>query len=198
MATKKPKFSQAENDALKKLRERGLYKPKDARKKTKYAKSLLRKFADVIKGNSAVVTADTETAKRYRDKKAKTGQIRSVGKKVIVPKQAGDRVTFSKKRHDIEVSTRMRDGGRYVRRAFKRKPKSYEDLIAQLGPGDDIQVAYYRGAKNPVDWQGFTPERFYQTFVGGYASKETEAARTAALEWALEHSMISRFEPAKK
>lgn len=196
--TKSVKLSQAEKANLAKLRKRGLYKPKDARKPTKYAKSLLRKFADVLSGNAGVVEVDAETAKRYRDKSAKSSEIRSKGNKVIVPKLPGEKISFSRKRHEIDVSRRMKTGERYVRSPFRTPPKDYEDLARQLGPKDRIAVAYYRGVKNPVEWQYFDETDFYNTFVGGYSNVEGEKARTKALNWALKHSMVSRFVPAKK
>lgn len=193
---RKTKFSQAENAALKKLREKGLYKPKDARKKTKYAKSLLSKFKDVLSGNAGVVKVDRETAKRYKRKDAKSSEIRSAGNHVIVPKLPGERVSYSKKNRRVDVSRKMKDGGRYVRSPFVRVPTSYDELKSQLATKDRIAVAYYRGPKKPVEWQYFDATDFYTTFVSGYA-KESNDAQIKALKWALSHSMISRYEPGK-
>lgn len=193
--TKSVKLSQAEKAGLKKLRDTGVYKPKDARKPTRYAKSILKKFFDVWNGNAGVVEVDRETAKRYRDKSAKSGEIRAKGNKVIVPKLPGERVAFSKKNHSISVSRKMKTGERYVRNPFATKPKDFDDLKRQLGPKDRIAVAYYRGPKNPVEWQYFDETDFYNTFVGGYSHVEGQAARDKALNWALKHSMVSRLEP---
>lgn len=195
--SKSIKYSQAEIADLKKLREKKLYTPRDARKKTKYGKSVLKKFADVLLGNAGVVKVDTQTAKRYRDKTAKSGEIRAKGNRVIVPKLPGEKVTFSKKRHDIDVSRKMKTGERYVRSPFNRTPKNYDELKAGLGPDDRIAVAYYRGVKKPVEWQYFDATEFYNTFVGGYSGANGNERQQKALAWALKHSMISRFEPAK-
>lgn len=196
--TKTIKLSQAEKSDLKKLREKGLYNPKNARKPTKYSKSLLKKFRDVLSGNAGVVTADAKTAKRYKSKNSKSGEIRAKGNKIIVPKLPGEKVTYSKKRHEVNVYREMKTGERYVRKPFNGRPKSYDDLKNQLGPNDRIAVAYYRGVKNPLEWQYFDEADFYNTFVGGYSNVESQEKRDKALKWALQHSMISYTDASRK
>lgn len=191
--TRKAPTSQEQKAQLKKLRDTGLYKPKNPRKApTKYAKSLLKRFADVLSGSSKAVTADYKTARKYSDKTAKTGEVRSKGNKVIVPVLPGEKVTVSKRKHEVEVYRKLETGQKYVRVPFEKRPKSYDQLRDQLGSRDRIAVPYYRGVRKPVEWQYFDSTEFYNTFVGGYGVAN-QAAQDKALKWALERAQISRY-----
>lgn len=195
---KKVSLSQQEKAALKKLREKGLYKPKNARKPTKYGKSLISKFSDVLTGKSKAVKTDRKTVAKYHREKAKPGEVRTKGDRIIVPVLPGEKAVYSRKRKEVEVYREIETGQRYVRTPFEKRPKSYDALKAQLKEGDRIAVPYYRGKNKPVEWSYFDEVEFYNTFIGGYSKKETEQAREKALEWALEGVQISRYIERRK
>lgn len=192
------KLSQAQKADLSKLRAAGVYKPKNPRKPTKYGKSLLSKFADILAGTSKAVKVERDVARNYRDKKAKPGTVRAVGNRVIVPVQKGEKAYYSKKRKELDVTYKLETGERYIRTPFKKVPRTYEQLESQLKDGDRIAVAYYRGKNNPVNWHYFDATEFYNTFVGGYADSASDKRRREALNWALKNSQISRYQAGAK
>jgi hypothetical protein len=189
-------FTQHIKDGIKKLKTAGLYKPKNPRAKpTKYAKSLLNKFADVISGNSRAVKVDKKTAAAYKDDTAKAGQARVKGNRVIVPVQPGEKPYYSRKNGTVEVARKLKTGQKYIRTPFKGNVASYDAMKAQLQTHDRIAVAFYRGKKKPVDWHYFSADEFYKEFVAGYG-KDNKRGQTA-LAWALQNSQISRYEESR-
>lgn len=90
---------------LAKLRKLGLYKGKATREQpTKYGKSLLKRFADVISGTAAVVTVPKQSRKTVKAEYA--GQLDYQRGKLIVPKNPlnAERVRFSRKDEQVTVT----------------------------------------------------------------------------------------------
>jgi len=76
------------------LRRKGLYKPSVKRgAPTRYAKSLLKKYSDVVSGEATVVTAPT-----VREASAQRGAFRTSRKKIVVRKsEFSERARYSRK-----------------------------------------------------------------------------------------------------
>lgn len=163
--TKKPALSQAQKSGLKVLRKKGVYKPKAPRAApTRYAKSLLGKFADLLTGKASIVTASQKgrkgfgAARKFKREKEAVGTLRVVRNKIIVPTQAGEVARFSKKKGTVRV-TRKLGKDFYVREPFAKPIYSLKDLKSQLKPGDRVAVPLYRGHRG-VEWRTLTYDDF--------------------------------------
>lgn len=186
--TRKSQSGQAQKSGLKKLREKGLYKPKKPRAApTKYGKSLLSRFADVLSGKASVVTAvekgrkGFKAASKYaRSGNDKMGTVRVVRNKIVVPTQAGEIARFSKK--GVRVTRRVGEDV-YVREPLQK----HKQILEQLKPGDRIAVPLNRG-KRGVEWMQLTPED-YRAFQRQYDETYKNLGS---------HVQIFRLEKAKR
>lgn len=95
------------------LKDTGLYSGKiDLRKTpTKYQRSLLDRFSDVISGKAAVV--------KPKDPKSYKGLLPVKGDKVIVPKRAGEKIKLNKA-GEITIETKTKKGKKRTRRYVKK------------------------------------------------------------------------------
>lgn len=121
--------------ALLTLKKLGLYEPKQPRKApTKYAKSLVKKYSDVLAGKSEVVkipkSAVPELAKEFRAKKSKKR-----GGVAVVPKAAGTKAKFSKKQNTI-----VRSIGAYEFRPYADKNVLIRGELPKLKRGERLAV----------------------------------------------------------
>lgn len=172
--SKKPRDSQAVKSGLKTLREKGLYKPEKSRAApTKYAKSLLTKFADVLTGKASVVTASAKgrkgfaaAAKYKTGAKDAPGTVRVVRNKIVVPTQGGETARFTKS-GKVRVTRRV---GRdvYVREPFPGRVKSLDDILRSTKSNERIAVPLYRGQRG-VEWMNMTAAEF-KAFYSQYAA----------------------------
>jgi hypothetical protein len=108
-----------------KLKAKGLVSSKvDARsqKQTKYMKSIVRKYADVLSGKAAVVNVGRKTAKEYDEK-----SFRPRFGKIAVRKEKGERVYFDKKSKTVK-STRKAYGNRVTKLILPQKKFDIEKL----------------------------------------------------------------------
>jgi hypothetical protein len=161
---KKSQSKEQVKRSLKKLREAGLYAPKHPRRApTDYAKSLLKRFSDVLTGKARAVTVKQKG--RAGHKLARSfvsgggpGTVRAVRNKVIVPVQAGERLSFAPKAKRIRV-TRKVGRQRYVREPLQGKHRTVESIRAQLRLGDSIAVPFYRGSRG-TEYIMMKPDEF--------------------------------------
>lgn len=163
--SKKPPSSQAIKSGVKTLRKKGLYKPEKPRAApTKYAKSLLRRFADVLSGHASVVTATPAKEKRKRKTKGFSAAkeyattLRTTRNKIIVPTQAGEVARYSPRAKKILVTRRV-GADRYIREPFKKPINTLSDLEGSLKRGDRIAVPLFRGSRG-VDYRWMTLDDF--------------------------------------
>lgn len=164
--SRKPVLSQAQKRDIKRLREKGVYKPKDARKApTRHAKGLLVKFADLLRGKAKIVTV--KGARRFAAGD-KPGTVRAVRGKLVVPAQEGEQVRYSKKTGKVRVTRRV---GRatYVRELFSGMRRTVEDVLRQLKPGDRVAVPFYRG-RFGTEWLNMTEDEF-RAFIAEYRER---------------------------
>ena len=91
---------------LKELKKQGLYHGDLRKNPTRYAKSLIKKFSEVLGGRAAVVKTGSKAAKEYKE------GYQTSRDKVIVPKVAGETFTFNKKTKRIESKYVMPGGER--------------------------------------------------------------------------------------
>lgn len=104
------------------LKSKGLLSKRvDARsqKPTRYMRSQIKKFSDVLSGKAAVVKAPRSKAKEFSDKYIVKGN------KVVVPKRKGETVSYSKSSNTIVASSKV--GEKRVRRRMSAKaPTKHE------------------------------------------------------------------------
>lgn len=131
----KAKRAQAQlKNSLKQLRKLGLYNPKNARKApTKYSKSLIKRYSDVLAGKSEVVHVPTSVAPKlkgeFRVKRSKKGSV------AIVPKAAGTKAKFSKKQNTI-----VRSVGSYEFRPYADRMVLMRGELPKMKRGERIAV----------------------------------------------------------
>jgi hypothetical protein len=108
-----------------KLKSKGLVSKRiDARgqKPTRYMLGQVKKYNDVLEGRAAVLHVKS---------KAKAGEFKEVFRTkfdaIVVPKEKGERVTYSKKTGDIR-STRTKYGQKIRKRILKIKINGPDDL----------------------------------------------------------------------
>jgi len=192
--------SQEQKKARSILIKKGLYKPKNPRGPlTDYAKKLLRKFSDVTAGKASVVTAKAEKKgnKGFKEARAantgenRPGTVRTVRNKIIVPTQTGEQARYSKK-EGVRVTRRVGNDV-YVRRPFKRRPRSIAGVRSQLKEGDYIAVPLYRARSRGVEWTRMSPEDF-TAFLTQYGPKATKRE----YENLLDYIEISSIEQPKR
>lgn len=180
MPSKKPTRDQVKSfrSAVARLKEKGLVSKRvDARKQryTKYMRGQVRKYGDVLQGKAAVVSVP----KRQQAMEYETF-FRRKGKKIVVPKDEGERVYWNKREQRIEGVSRKY--GRKVKRHFlKLKFSSDEDLRAVAGklPFRFYYVIRFAGGQvwrfedveeiikfmSPYEDNPKNPFRNWQTFV---------------------------------
>lgn len=127
MPTKKRRLSQAQKAAIPKLRELkklGLFGGR-VRAPSKYGVSQTKKFSDVLTGKAAVVTAPPKAVREYRA----AGRFKVKGRKIVVPKEKGERVKYDKKLGAIS-STRETYGQRVK---TVKPPRGGETMKAPRG-----------------------------------------------------------------
>jgi hypothetical protein len=143
-ATLEAKAALAETRArLKELKKHGLYTGDLRRSPTRYAKSLIGKFGDVLSGRAAVVkTTSRATAKVY-DKGYKTK-----GKLVIVPTDPTRVFTFNKKTGEIEGRRTLPSGKVAVSRILPHQP-GQTPAFGPVPPGKTrwYSIMFRRGKK---------------------------------------------------
>lgn len=146
MAKKKSKAIVADSQlkhSLKQLKKLGLYNPKAPRKApTRYAKSLTKKYSDVLKGQADVVRVprsyQKEIAGQFRTKRAKKGAV------AIVPKAGGMHARYSKKEGSI-----VRETGVFQLRPYKDRLILLRGGFPELKRGENLVV---RIGNNYVDF----------------------------------------------
>jgi hypothetical protein len=134
-ATLETKAALAETKArLKELKKHGLYSGDLRKSPTRYAKSLIGKFGDVLSGRAAVVkTPSTAAAKVY-----KSG-YKTKGKLVIVPTTPDRTITFNKKTGVIEGRRTLPSGKTAVSQIRPHKAGQ----VANFGPVPPGKTRWY-------------------------------------------------------
>ena len=143
------------------MKRKGLYTG-DTRRPTKYGKSLLRKFADVLSGRAEVVTVSRKgKSKGYKEAHAYANasreDIRVVRNRIVVPVNPGETVSFSRKTGRVRVS-RTIGGEKFIRERFKQPltgPNSYK-----LKGNERFAVPFYR--RGQIEWYYYTQEDFQE------------------------------------
>ncbi|MGE3388105.1 MAG: hypothetical protein AB7K41_15350 [Bdellovibrionales bacterium] len=159
---------QAEKRALKKLREKGLYTPKDARAApTKYGRSMIRKYRDVLDGRATVITIPkTKRSKGW--KAARDNADPSLGvyahrNKLVVPKNEREHISWSTKKKTYRVSFWSTDKTtRYVREPVKRKISNPAQI--KLREGQRISIPFNRPGRG-IEWMNLTEQEFKETWA---------------------------------
>lgn len=131
------------NKALSTLKKAGLYKPAKAGAPTKYARAVVKKYADVVAKRAAVVSVPSRSiAKEFE-------QFRSRGRKVVVPiVTGGARPHFVKSKRAIVATRDMEDGSQF---ATIMKPQSKsstaEGKFPPLEKGQVYVIPFNRGRR---------------------------------------------------
>lgn len=166
MPNKKRGGSQAnrEKKSLRRLRDLGLYTGKrDLRKApTRHQKSLIAKYADVLAGRAAVV--EPKNPKSY------SNLYEHVGKKVIVPRRKGERITVNKKG---EITGTRRDArGKTVRTRYRRTPVG--EVPSKPGRRVQYAIPFIRGrdanGRAVLNWFRFPSWDAMREYMAGSAS----------------------------
>lgn len=155
-----------------KLKAKGLVSAKvDARKQapTKYMKSQVKKFTDVLEGKAKVAHVP-----KRADAKAFAEKFRVKGKSVIIPAKPDEHIAYSKKNKAFSATRRTKSGKKITREIYSQSPSksrppsnaknvlyviplgnngeqrqsfdSWEDLVLFMEP--------YETKKNPYkDWE---------------------------------------------
>jgi len=159
--TKSRTIAQARRDkrALAILRDKGLYAGKvDLRKRpTAYQRSLIAKYDTVVKGKAAVV--EPARPADYRD------LYQTKGRKVIVPRQKGERITVDKS-GEI-VSKRKTRGGRIKTRHV------WAGEVLEKGPPKNRVVTYavpFKGKGGKIYYRRFSKQN-WKSFRQAYGIK---------------------------
>lgn len=91
---------------LDKLRRLGLVETK-YKKPTPYTDKILKKFAGVLSGKDKIIeTGDAKAAAKYKGQKVSGKAVQVVGDKIIVPKQKGKQIKWSKKKQELTGTIR--------------------------------------------------------------------------------------------
>lgn len=165
--SRKPNVSQAQKDGLKILKQKGLWKPEKPRAApTKYALSLLRKYAPVIKGEASVVTVPKDKSnKGFKEARSQADNkvgVFAVRNKLVIPKAEGEKVSYSRKRHTYRVTQTSRDGTtKYIREPLGRKISSPDEI--QLKPNQRVSVPFNRPGRG-IEWMDLTEDDFRATW----------------------------------
>lgn len=189
---KKSTPTQAEKDALRKLKDAGLYSPKKPRTFTDYAKGLLKKFSDVITGTAKAIKTPRATAAKYRDPSHGPGTVRAKGTRVVVPIQRGETASYSPKTGEVSVKRKV-GGDTYERKPFPKTPTSFNSIRDQLGENDRVVIPIFRGKNRPVEWQSFDLDAFEQFWSGGYGQREINGNVTDFRARLRKHIQIFHF-----
>lgn len=155
-----------------KLKAKGLVSDKvDARKQapTKYMKSQVKKFADVLEGKAKVAHVP-----KRADAKAFAEKFRVKGKSVVIPAKADEHIAYSKKNKSFSATRKTKDGKRITREIYSEAPSrsrpptksknvlfvipvgntrqsfdTWEDLVLFMEP-------YETNSRNPYrDWEKY-------------------------------------------
>lgn len=105
-----------------KLKAKGLVsKYKDARKQkpTRYMRSQVEKYRDVLEGKATVQHIPRNKAKQFSDK------FRVKGRAVVIPKEKGETVSYSKKSNEFYGVRRI--GNKRIRKSYSSG--KFEDVI---------------------------------------------------------------------
>lgn len=184
---------------MKELRKRGLYNPKNPRKKpTAYAKSILAKFWDVASGKSASVKTTTKVAKQFRNPEAGLNAPRSKGSRVVLPLGRGEKGYFNAKTGDVGTVFKAPFGDKYIRSPFKGRVRSLDDIADQLGPEDRIAVPMFRGKNRGIEWREYTQDEFRAFFYryGPNGSETDYDGKPRLFQGLTEFIERARFESA--
>lgn len=144
-----------ERDAIRKLRDVGLLTGKiDLRKKpTKYQKSQLRKFADVISGKAAAI------------KPANPGAFKSVfrvkGDVVVIPKRPGEKITVK--------SGKVRSTRKTRRGTVKSEYITISKATRIARPKEPTQYAIPFNRGDHLEWMRHPSYDALKQFMGEYA-----------------------------
>lgn len=163
-----PKSRQAEKSALNRLRAKGLYSPKNpAAAPTDYGRSLIRKYRDVLEGRATVITVPkskrSKGFKTARENSDPTLGVYSYRNKIIVPKNAGENVSWNKRNKTFRISRWSDDKTtRYVREPINRKIRNPSQI--KLRPGERISIPFNRPGRG-VEWMNLTAEEFREAWV---------------------------------
>lgn len=149
------KQARAERRALKILRNAGLLTSAiDLRRRpTKYQRSLIKRFADVISGKAAAV----------KTKAAKYRGIKSFfvkGDVVVVPKRKGETIAVDKKTG--KITRKRRVGGRTIKGIIHPR-KRVDELPRPKLKATVFRVPFLKkkkGGKHDIQWRRFTYDAF--------------------------------------
>lgn len=140
---------------------------------SKFQRSAIKKFADVISGKAAVV----ETSKASEYKKA----YRTKGNKVVVPRIKGEKVDVDKKGNIVSI--RKTRTGKVRRRHIP--VKELETTARERRPAN-VAVTYvvpFQRKGGGISWRRFTPEAL-RRFIAEYgATKKTPEGRQKFKDW---------------
>lgn len=174
MGQNSAKLTPAQQKQRSELIKKGLYHPKNPRKKpTKYVFSLFNKFADVLSGNASVINVKPPKIKGKRQTKGVklaheiAGEnSRVVGNKIIVPvrKSLGEHAVLNKKTQTIDI-VRNTSGGTYRRKLMRKRIKSAADIPMIDPETQTFSVPFYRGKGRPVDFVNMTREELIDFFT---------------------------------
>lgn len=153
------KQAQSEKRALRKLISTGIYRGKvDLRKRpTKYQKSLISKYSDVLKGKAVVVEPDRPES--YGEVFKRVGK-----KKVVVPRRKGEKIKVI----EGEIYTVRKVGKRTVKSKFKHVPKGERPARPKKNVQYAIQLAAPGGE---LVWKRFPSYDELAKFLEGYNYK---------------------------
>lgn len=121
-------------NSLKQLKKLGLYNPQNSRKApTRYAKSLIKKYNDVLSGKAEVISIPKAAAKNLKTEfKIVVGKKKAVA---VVPKAAGTKAKYSKK-----LGTVVRNIGRYNLRPYPDKMVLLRGQFPELKRGERLAI----------------------------------------------------------
>jgi hypothetical protein len=164
MPTKKRTQSQVRSDrkALRILREKGLLSKSTnlSKKPTRYQRSQINKFADVIAGKAAVV--------RPKQPSTYKNLYRTKGDKVIVPKRKGEKIHVNR-RGEIEGERKV--GNRVVRSRHKRLRRGEDVGALPSKSGKQYAIPFNRGG-GEIEWKRFPDRDALRDFMQGYDYKD--------------------------
>ncbi len=155
------------------LKSKGLYKPaKPGVKPTRYAKSLVNKYRDVIEGRAAVVKVSDKQARReYRD------AFRVRGDKVVVPTQTVTQtVRYSKKDKTIYRYASLEGGS--VKYKFKAlKAINNIDDLPDLKTGQFYALPFRNGST--IRYENVASKEELRALIAEYAGRVKNPYRQA-------------------
>lgn len=160
--SKKSGNGQQQKRDLRRLQKKGLYQPKDASAgPTRYGLSLLRKYRSVLEGKATVLTVPK--AKQARANIDPGLGVYARKNKLVIPKNPGEKVSWSKKDKTYRVSRWSDDRTtRYVREPINRKITNPKDI--KLKPGQRISIPFNRPGRG-IEWMNLTEEEFKEAWA---------------------------------